>query len=381
MASVLDTLVGNPPTEFGGQRATNRLNYQKDWTFSLLLKLHVEQQDYLVICDYHDDVLVLNGSTNPTRIDFYQIKSSQKKTWSITALLAQEKGKSGALLPSVMGKIYGHRLRFSAVAGLSHFVSSQPFSITLADPPPCGERTSFTAKELHKDEQQEILTKLRNELKLSADPILDASLIFAVSDLSVRGHDKQVKGQLSDFLESRDPSRPYSIGPLYRVIADHIEKCIGHEAACTNVVDLLALKSISRGGFEEMIIDCLEQTERVDLGKLNRDYENILREEQVVVLAARRMRKAFERFQLERLDRAKLNLHKLTDCMHTFHQQNRQQLGTKLLPYLQLGLSVARGKGFTEPEDEAVMAALAWEVLTDEGPVSPADPQPSEQTP
>lgn len=379
MATALDALVSFVPAEFGGQRATNRLHYQRDWTFSLLLKLHLAQEDYLVVCDYHDDVLLLNGSSNPTRIDFFQIKSSSRRTWSITSLLAQEKGKTSSL-PSILGKIYGHRVRFAALAGSSHLVSNQPFTITLTAEPNSIERTSFTAAEIDPSEKQKIIAQLKSELQLSTDPIIDASLIFSVSDLSVRGHDQQVKGKLSDFLESRDPSRSYPIGALYRVIADHIAKCIGHESACTNIVDLIELKSISRASFEKMMVDCLIVSENLDPDKLKRDYENILREEQVPLLQTRRLRKAFERFLLERLDRGKLNLQRLIDCLHAFHQGNRQQLGTKLVPYLQSGLSVARGRGFTEVDDEAVMAALAWEVLTDEGSVSPADPQPSERS-
>lgn len=380
MATALDALISTAPAEFGGQRATNRLLYQRDWTFSLLLKLHLAQEDYLVVCDYHDDVLLLNGSVNPDRIDFFQIKTSSRKTWSITSLLAQEKGKSD-LLPSILGKIYGHRVKFSALAGSSHLISNQAFTINLIEKPSSGERASFTAAEIDPIEKQKIVAQLKSELKLTIDPIIDTSLIFSVTDLSVRGHDQQVKGKLSDFLENRDSSRPYPIGALYRVIADHIAKCIGHEATCTSIVDLIELKSISRSVFEKIIVDCLTVADSRDPDKLKRDYENMLREEHIPLLEARRLRKAFERFLLERLDRGKINLQRLIDCLHAFHRGNRQQLGTSLIPYLKSGLSVARGRGFTEVDDEAVMAALAWEVLTDEGSVSPADSQPSEQSP
>lgn len=276
--------------------------------------------------------------------------------------------------------MYRNRLKFSSLVGSSHFVSNQPFSIELVADPKSGERTLFTADEIESSEKAKIVAKLKTELSLSSDPIIDASLMFTVSDLSVRGHAEQTRGKLSDFLENRDASRTYPIGALYRVISDHIAKCIAHEAACTSVVDLIALKSISRATFENMIVGCLTIADSIDPDKLKRDYENVLREEQVPLLAARRLRKAFERFLLERLDRGRLNLQRLIDCLHTFHKGNRQHLGTKLMPYLKTGLSVARGKGFTEPDDEAVMAALAWEVLTDEGSVSPSDPQPSEQS-
>lgn len=379
MATTLDALVGTPPEEFGGQRATNRLNYQRDWTFCLLLKLHLGQEDYLIVCDYHDDLLLLNGSVSPTKIDAFQVKSSQKKSWSVASLLAQETGKAG-LLPSVLGKMYRNRLKFSSLAASSHFVSNQPFSIELVSDPKSGDRTMFTADEIESSEKAKIVARLKTELRLSFDPIIDASLVFSVSDLSVRGHAEQTRGKLSDFLESRDASRTYPIGALYRVIADHIAKCIAHESACTSVVDLIALKSISRVAFEKMIVDCLTVADAIDPDKLKRDYENVLREEQVPLLAARRLRKAFERYLLERLDRGRLNLQRLIDCLHSFHLGNRQQVGTKLMPYLQTGLSVARGKGFIEPDDEAVMAVLAWEVLTDEGSVSPSDPQPSEHS-
>jgi hypothetical protein len=51
MASALDKLIATPPQEYGGSRASNRFAYQRDWTFCLLLKLHLGTDDYLVVCE------------------------------------------------------------------------------------------------------------------------------------------------------------------------------------------------------------------------------------------------------------------------------------------------------------------------------------------
>lgn len=52
--SLLDTFVKYPLRERGGSRASNRLTYQTNWAFCLLLDLYSERNDFMLILDYHD---------------------------------------------------------------------------------------------------------------------------------------------------------------------------------------------------------------------------------------------------------------------------------------------------------------------------------------
>jgi hypothetical protein len=75
------------PRESGGSRASNRLDYQKDWALCHLLELHDTKTDYALIVEQHDDVAVLDSPQDPKRVDFYQIKTNWTVTVSTIALI------------------------------------------------------------------------------------------------------------------------------------------------------------------------------------------------------------------------------------------------------------------------------------------------------
>lgn len=380
MSTALDALVGAPPIEFGGSRNDNRSKYQKDWTFCLLLKLHVSNNDYLVVCDYHDDVLVLDSSTAPKSVDFYQIKTKQSGHWTLSDLIYQKPGKDGPL-PSILSRLYRHRLKFGAITKNTAIESNVPFDLELISGLIPESTVSFSALQVKPAVQSRIISHLRKALTLTADPVLDASLVFSVNEMSHRGHSEYTRGRLSDFLEGRDSSRKYPIGALYRTISDQIGKCTSYEFPCTTVVDLLELKSISRAAFEKFIVDCLTVSDNNDPQKLAQEFESMLREDKIPILQSRSLRKNFERFVLERMDRSNVRLQQCIDCIKLFHRTRRDSLSNKIYLYLEQGLIYARSNGFTDADPGALMAALAWEVLTDEGAVPPVNPQPTEQTP
>src|SRR5689334_18860686 len=96
--SLLDVIFQVKPREVSGSRSSNRSDYQKSWAFCLLLKLHRTRQDYLVLFDYHDDVVVLDSAGSPSAIDFYQIKTKKGGNWTATLLLKREEGADKAPL-------------------------------------------------------------------------------------------------------------------------------------------------------------------------------------------------------------------------------------------------------------------------------------------
>ena len=80
--SLKDLLVTTKPRETSGPRSANRFDFQKSWALCRLLELHKSGKDYLIVFDYHDDVLVLDSCGDPNRIDFYQIKTKQSGHWT-----------------------------------------------------------------------------------------------------------------------------------------------------------------------------------------------------------------------------------------------------------------------------------------------------------
>jgi hypothetical protein len=65
-----EKLISVPKRENAGGRTANRYSYQQVWAFNHILDLMLEDKDFMLIMEFHDDVIVVNSSRNPQYIDF-----------------------------------------------------------------------------------------------------------------------------------------------------------------------------------------------------------------------------------------------------------------------------------------------------------------------
>ena len=80
-------LVNNTPDDNSGSTASNRFGYQKNWVIYKLLELEMLGRDYMIIMDYHEDVIILDSSTEKNNIDFYQVKTRSGDYWRPSELV------------------------------------------------------------------------------------------------------------------------------------------------------------------------------------------------------------------------------------------------------------------------------------------------------
>jgi hypothetical protein len=118
-----DLLITVQTRDVSGPRALNRFDYQKDWTLCLLMQLHDTHGDYMLILDYHDDVVLLDSSTAPSRATFFQVKTNPGGNWTLKQLTRQKKGKKGPL-PSHLGKLWSHQVSFGSITCSCFFVTN-----------------------------------------------------------------------------------------------------------------------------------------------------------------------------------------------------------------------------------------------------------------
>lgn len=57
--TLVNTLLQTTPRERFGSISGNRRDYQDSWAFCKLLELHQGDADYLLVLDFHEDVLVV----------------------------------------------------------------------------------------------------------------------------------------------------------------------------------------------------------------------------------------------------------------------------------------------------------------------------------
>jgi hypothetical protein len=248
-------LVSMPPRDLSGATSSDRFSYQQHWALCHLLELHVSGQDYVVVFDHHEDVMVLDSESEPSSISGYQIKTKDGSNFTIKNLLKREAGTGDPpnLLPSILGKLYDLRVRFPEVKLLS-IVSNASITVKLA----CDgkthyhqEQTSFD--ELHADAKQVITEGLKSEAKSQDAPKLSGLLEFRKAELPLRKHDTYSRGKLSEFLQQLFPDKEFRIIPLYRSLLSEVVVRNNRKEAIDTFEDLLRHKSLSRTSFEDVL--------------------------------------------------------------------------------------------------------------------------------
>lgn len=78
-----------------------------------MLELEQLGRDYMIVMDYHEDVVIIDASIEDNNIDFYQVKTKKGDYWRPTDLLAVGKDSKGNIKNSILGKLLKHSIDFT----------------------------------------------------------------------------------------------------------------------------------------------------------------------------------------------------------------------------------------------------------------------------
>lgn len=153
-----EKLISLPPRETAGGRTSNRYSYQQVWAFEMMLEKMRQSDNFVLIMELHDDVLILDSSVNPSYIDFYQIKTDSKKSKYITSAKIIGATKNSQ---SIAQKLIINFNKFKSLARSIHFVSNKFFDFgELDNGIPSTRRDSIRFYELKSIDQ----TKIKNDM-------------------------------------------------------------------------------------------------------------------------------------------------------------------------------------------------------------------------
>lgn len=258
-APLLDRIVATPRREKGGAVAANRTDYQQSWAFCLLLTLHEKPNDYAVLLDFHDDVVVLDSSSEAKEMEFYQVKSKETGNWTIAQILKCPKNKDDKPGLSICGKMYANKMAFPNVTKSVNFVTNAQFSVHLKDEEKEKDVDAFEVKQLAKEIGEKFAEAVRKEHQLAA--LEEVPTHFRSESLPHRGHQEQVQGRFVTFLEKQKPEGKFMAGVAFRAITSIIARKTGEERVPSDRADLLLLKAITRVEFADMLAEILKSAE------------------------------------------------------------------------------------------------------------------------
>ncbi|MBY4851273.1 dsDNA nuclease domain-containing protein [Serratia marcescens] len=208
--SLADALVNTPQDERGGEIAIRGFEYQRCWAIDELLNRHKDNETYVFIPEYHDDILILDSATSPNKAIFAQVKTKDTH-WTITPLLKAK--KDGKL--SFISKLFKHKHDFSAYQTELVFITNALFKFF--------DKYEFNGDELNKEDKEKISAAIKKQLPEHTNPDL-SSLKFKTSKLSLLDYDSHLVGKIFEYLESTDDAEFINAPAFKKMLVDLFEK-------------------------------------------------------------------------------------------------------------------------------------------------------------
>ena len=86
-------LVSTTQRESSGQQTQARFDYQSLCGLALIFRQHEFDDDYALIFEFHNDLMLANHSKEPTSVSFFQVKTKSKGGWKISDFIHRKKVK------------------------------------------------------------------------------------------------------------------------------------------------------------------------------------------------------------------------------------------------------------------------------------------------
>lgn len=308
-----DILTSSKPRETSGSRSSNRFDFQKNWAICKLIDLHEKNTDYLIIFDYHEDIIVLDSETSPEIATFFQIKTKKNKCWTISQLIKKTKNKEGKILDdSILDKLFYNHNSFKDSADNLIFESNQGVSTKLIDKSAALDCDSFTFSQLNINDKEKIHKCLEgNTIKVSDIKGL-SKFKFTKTNLSLNDHTSHSKGRLVEFLDKLFPGKNISITPAYNSLFDEVRRRTNEEQLCNNFDDILNKKGMGKSEFESILNLFNEQAETFNLWN-ETNYRLI--SEQCPQLKINNIRYHWKTYLVNKMDASNEDLHKLSNII------------------------------------------------------------------
>ncbi|CAG1064752.1 hypothetical protein BAC1_00317 [uncultured bacterium] len=324
MDTQLKDIIATRPRETSGAISANRFDFQKDWLVCLIIDLHLQKKDYLILCDYHEDIVVLDNEHEPRTISFFQIKTRKEGKWTITGLLKQKKGKKGEPLSSILGKLYSNFIKFQTSTENLCFISNASYKFKLVEN--AGHDSKIYCSDLIDEELKKIKTCLGLETGMTCSLPENPELIFETTPLPLSGHDIFAKGKLVELLDHFLHNKKHPpVSALYKTLFDEVRRKTAHEGTCTDFEELKAKKGICKSKIEASLGSILSGK---DMDELWSEVRPNLVSEGIPALEINRIRNAWQKYEVDRMDPTNDALIKLRSKITTWCKDIQNQKNT-----------------------------------------------------
>jgi hypothetical protein len=228
--SLLEELVDKEQRETAGSDSSSRFDYQKNWAFCEMLRRHMENADYLVAFEFHDDTVFLSPSVAPTRIDFFQVKTSKSaKARKLADFTVRPKNSD-----SILGKMFkifdglgvGHVVRVILVSNVAFEFSDR----------------NISAAELSSTYRDKIKARLKEEIPTFSDEQIE-NLHFIVTGVSLDAMRSFLHGEAMELFKAQfGEDHGFNVHSWVRLLQSEIVRKNDYASDKIKTIDELILK-------------------------------------------------------------------------------------------------------------------------------------------
>jgi hypothetical protein len=239
------------PDDNSGSSSSNRYAYQKNWALYKMLELEQLGRDYMIVMDYHDDVVIIDTSIEGDNIDFYQVKTKKENYWRPNELISSTTDEKGGIKHSILGKLLKHSIDFSKAKDY-YFVTDSflsPGSIVKGND---YDSAKIPFIKLKDEIQKSIKEKIKKELSTIEDDVWKHFYI-SQQQLSTDNYKNTLIGLIQRFIDKRLPKAEISSSTLYDSLFSEIESVQDYEGNISDEAVLSVRKSFKHSDFKVYI--------------------------------------------------------------------------------------------------------------------------------
>jgi len=295
-----------PRRERDGSRSANRFHFQVDWAICEILRLHETEDDYCVLFEVHDDVVVLDSSDNPLNMHFYQVKTKEDGNWTWHAITNRKKLKN-SYAPSIIAKMIENGVNFEKTCSSINFVSNARYEFELDGQSGSAAKWKIGVEEILPSLKRNLLENTRHELSLKKDYDFNKIIFFHVTHLSLNEHSVHVKGKICEFIQNRLPNQRFRVDPFYQTLQGEALRKTELETTETEFDELVRLKGLSKKDFTKI----LNVSVSPDTNQLWLEIHGTLSNERISAGKIKKIKNAWHEYEIHRVDPSNLIVQKL----------------------------------------------------------------------
>lgn len=250
-ASLPQLLEVTPPRELSGSATAGRYQYQANYGILKLIELLESGNDFRIVFDLFDDVMVLDSATAPARVWFYQVKTKDPGHWTSSDLCKLV----GAKAPrSIVSRMCDHLSRFGAAVAETCMVSNAPYRLQLLDEShTSGSHARIMGPELNSKEIDKISSAVEEDDPSADVPAWLPKLAFIRTTLGVHDQDIFVIGRLQKHFDKAYGGEGTKITPLYQTLHESIAHKTSFSEIGIDQSEVLARKSLTKDELEQLL--------------------------------------------------------------------------------------------------------------------------------